>query len=175
MKKLLPIAVLVLALATFGGVAAQAANAVTADGPGSFLCSSTVSVNPVAYPDAVADQMWTTGNYFEPQAILGNVPQGVNIGAYHLVCDAATLPVQQIGSATAPVTGLDSAGQTIYFVDGQWWYPWDEPAVPAIGAMTMTALGLGGSGEVYDATAMAAYHADHPVNGNDLNVYHIWK
>lgn len=174
MKRLLPIAVLVLALAAFVGVAAQAANAGTDDWPGSFLCSSTV-VNPVAYPDAVADQMWTTGNYFEPQAILGNAPQGVNIGAYHLVCNAATLPVRQIGSATGTVTGFDSAGQTIDFVDGQWWYPWGEPAVPAVGAMTMTALGLGGSGEVYDATAMAGYHTDHPVNGNDLNVYHIWN
>lgn len=41
--------------------------------------------------------------------------------------------------------------------------------------MPKTAFGLGGSGEVYNATAMAAYHADHPVNSNDLNVYHIYE
>jgi hypothetical protein len=96
-----------------------------------YLCWNQSMVNPVAYDDNVADTMWTTGNYFEPQAILGNVVDGTNIGAYHLVCNA----------------GSD---------------------------YTKTALGLGGSGEVYDAVGMAAYHQDHPVNGNDLSVYHIW-
>jgi hypothetical protein len=41
--------------------------------------------------------------------------------------------------------------------------------------MTMTELGVGGSGEVYDAAAMTAYHVGHPVNADDLNVYHIWR
>lgn len=40
--------------------------------------------------------------------------------------------------------------------------------------MKMPDLGLGGSGEVYGADIMAAYHAAH-VGANDLNVYHIWK
>lgn len=97
----------------------------------SYLCWNRWMTNPVAYIDRTADTMWKTGNYVEPQAILGNVVGGTNIGAYHLVCNA-------------PAT------------------------------MTMTDLGLGGSGEVYNAAAMAAYHATHP-GGNDLNVYHIWK
>lgn len=54
----------------------------------SYLCWNHEMVNPVAYTDTVADEMWTTGNYFEPQAILGNVVEGTNIGAYHLVCNA---------------------------------------------------------------------------------------
>ncbi len=97
----------------------------------SYLCWNREMVNPVAYIDRTADEMWKTGNYLEPQAILGNVEGGTNIGAYHLVCNA-------------PAT------------------------------MRMTDLGLGGSGEVYGAEAMAAYHAAH-AGGNDLNLYHIWK
>ena len=54
----------------------------------SFLCWNKEMVNPVAYLDYIADQMWLTGNYFEPQAILGNVEGGTNLGAYHLVCNA---------------------------------------------------------------------------------------
>jgi hypothetical protein len=54
----------------------------------SFLCWNHDMVDPVAYTDKVADEMWTTGNYFEPQAILGNVEGGTNVGAYHLVCNA---------------------------------------------------------------------------------------
>lgn len=57
-------------------------------GPSTYLCWNHEMVDPVAYFDSVADQMWTTGNYFEPQAILGNVAGGTNIGAYHLVCNA---------------------------------------------------------------------------------------
>jgi hypothetical protein len=97
----------------------------------SYLCWNREMVNPVAYIDKTADQMWKTGNYLEPQAILGNVAGGTNLGAYHLVCNA-------------PAT------------------------------MHQTDLGLGGSGEVYSAEVMAAYHAEHS-GGNDLNVYHIWK
>jgi hypothetical protein len=41
--------------------------------------------------------------------------------------------------------------------------------------MQPTSEGLGGSGEVYSQSTMNAYHADHPVNGNDVNVYHIYK
>jgi hypothetical protein len=97
----------------------------------SYLCWNREMVNPVAYIDRTADEMWKTGNYLEPQAILGNVAGGTNLGAYHLVCNAP-----------AP--------------------------------MHQTDLGLGGSGEVYTAQAMAAYHAVH-AGTNDLNVYHIWK
>lgn len=53
-----------------------------------YLCWNREMVDPVAYTDKVADAMWKTGNYFEPQAILGNVEGGTNIGAYHLVCNA---------------------------------------------------------------------------------------
>lgn len=98
----------------------------------SYLCWNHDMVNPVAYIDKTADTMWKTGNYIEPQAILGNVVDGTNIGAYHLVCNAPT-------------------------------------------TMQKTALALGGSGEVYTADTVAAYHADHPVNGNDLNIYHIYE
>lgn len=112
--------------------AAPAAPAVPSDElVSSYLCWNRDMVNPVAYIDKVADTMWKTGKYFEPQAILGNVEGGTNIGAYHLVCNA-------------PAT------------------------------MKMTELGLGGSGEVYGADIMAAYHATH-AGGNDLNLYHIWK
>jgi len=97
----------------------------------SYLCWNREMVNPVAYIDRTADEMWKTGRYFEPQAILGNVAGGTNIGAYHLVCNA-------------PDT------------------------------MKVTGLGLGGSGEVYSAEAMLAYHAAH-AGMNDLNIYHIWK
>jgi hypothetical protein len=97
----------------------------------SFLCWNHEMVDPIAYVDKVADTMWKTGNYFEPQAILGNVVGGTNLGAYHLVCNAP-------------------------------------------GTMTMTGLGLGGSGEVYSAEVMTLYHQAHP-GVNDLNVYHIWK
>ena len=54
----------------------------------SYLCWNHEMVNPVAYTDKVADEMWKTGNYFEPQALLGNVAGGTNVGAYHLVCNA---------------------------------------------------------------------------------------
>lgn len=54
----------------------------------SYLCWNHDMVNPVAYIDKTADTMWKTGNYIEPQAILGNVVGGTNIGAYHLVCNA---------------------------------------------------------------------------------------
>lgn len=97
----------------------------------SYLCWNQQMVNPVAYLDPVADQMWTTANYFEPQAILGNVVGGTNIGAYHLVCNQPNL--------------------------------------------TPTGFGVGGSGEVYTADQMLAYHHDHPGTSNDLNVYHIYK
>lgn len=96
-----------------------------------YLCWNREMVNPVAYIDKTADAMWKTGRYFEPQAILGNVEGGTNIGAYHLVCNA-------------PAT------------------------------MKMTELGLGGSGEVYGADIMTAYHDAH-AGANDLNLYHIWK
>jgi hypothetical protein len=97
----------------------------------SFLCWNREMVNPVAYDDPVADEMWKTGKYLEPQAILGNVVDGTNIGAYHLVCNA-------------PAT------------------------------MKITDTGIGGSGEVYNALALDAYHHAHQ-GDNDLNVYHIWK
>lgn len=70
----------------------------------SFLCWNHDMVNPVAYIDKVADQMWQTGNYFEPQAILGNVEGGTNIGAYHLVCNAPST-MKPTGS------GLGSSGE----------------------------------------------------------------
>jgi hypothetical protein len=97
----------------------------------SYLCWNREMVNPVAYDDPVADEMWKTGKYLEPQAILGNVVDGTNIGAYHLVCNA-------------PAT------------------------------MKITDIGIGGSGEVYNALALDAYHHAHQ-GDNDLNVYHIWK
>ena len=59
----------------------------------SFLCWNREMTDPVVYQDAVADQMWQTGNYFEPQALLGNVAGGTNIGAYHLVCNAPSTVV----------------------------------------------------------------------------------
>lgn len=132
MKKLLLLLALV---ATFGAVAALTApvtKAVPGNDASSYLCWNHQMVDPVAYTDSVADEMWKTGNYIEPQAILGNVVDGTNIGAYHLVCNAPT-------------------------------------------TMQKTALALGGSGEVYTADTVAAYHADHPVNGNDLNIYHIYE
>jgi len=97
----------------------------------SYLCWNREMVDPVAYIDKVADELWTTGNYIEPQAILGNVVGGTNVGAYHLVCNAK-----------AP--------------------------------LAETEMSVGGSGEVYDAQAVREYHAEH-VDGNDLNLYHIWK
>jgi len=54
----------------------------------SFLCWNRWMTDPVAYEDRVADEMWATGNYLEPQAILGSVEGGTNLGAYHLVCNA---------------------------------------------------------------------------------------
>lgn len=60
----------------------------------SFLCWNREMVDPVAYVDKVADEMWQTGKYIEPQAILGNVPGGSNLGAYHLVCNAKAPLVQ---------------------------------------------------------------------------------
>src|SRR5690348_2407536 len=53
-----------------------------------YLCWNHEMTDPVAYEDAVADTMWATGTYFEPQAILGNVVGGTNIGACHRVCNA---------------------------------------------------------------------------------------
>lgn len=100
--------------------------------PGSYLCWNSWMTDPVAYPDAVADAMWTTGMYLEPKAILGNVTGGTNIGAYHLVCNAPS-------------------------------------------TLVATDVAIGGSGELYSPAAVAAYHHDHPVNGNDLNIYHVWK
>ncbi|HZR94873.1 MAG TPA: hypothetical protein VFA56_04215 [Gaiellaceae bacterium] len=97
----------------------------------SYLCWNREMAYPIAYPDAIADEMWKTGKYLEPFAILGNVVGGTNIGAYHLVC-----------------------------------------SVPS--TMKATGEGLGGSGEVYSAAEMKAYHAEHP-SGDDLNVYHIYK
>lgn len=97
----------------------------------SYLCWNRDMANPVAYIDHVADQMWPTGKYLEPVALLGNVVDGTNIGAYHLVC-------------TIPAGTAD------------------------------TGMSLGGSGEVYDAHVTALYHAEH-ADGNDLNIYHIWK
>lgn len=58
--------------------------------PSSYLCWNPWMVDPVAYLDSVVDDMWKTGNYLEPQAVLGNVVDGTNIGAYHLVCNAAS-------------------------------------------------------------------------------------
>lgn len=55
----------------------------------SYLCWNQTMVDPVEYIDKVADTMWLSGNYFEPQAVLGNVEGGTNIGAYHLVCNMA--------------------------------------------------------------------------------------
>ena len=175
MKRLLLVVALVFASAMIAGVASHTATAAGGDGPGSYLCWNTQMVDPVAYPDAVADAMWATGKYTEPQAILGNVVGGVNLGAYHLVCNGQTLPLPSIDPLAPPTAGLDNGGQRIVFEHGQWWYPTGEPATPALAMRTMIALGVGGSGEVYDAKTMAAYHVDHPANGNDLNVYHIWK
>src|SRR6478735_11233814 len=42
----------------------------------SFLCWNREMTNPVVYEDPVADTMWATGSYFEPQAILGTVEGG---------------------------------------------------------------------------------------------------
>ena len=67
----------------------------------SYLCWNREMVNPVAYIDKVADEMWATGKYLEPQALLGNVEGGTNIGAYHLVCNAP---------ATTKMTGLGLGG-----------------------------------------------------------------
>jgi hypothetical protein len=97
----------------------------------SYLCWNHEADNPVAYIDKVADQMWVTGNYFEPAAILGNVEGGTNIGAYHLVC--------KIPSGLAKTDAM-----------------------------------LGGSGEVYGLAENVGYHLTH-ADGNDLNLYHIWK
>lgn len=167
MKKIVLLGAL---LAAVGALAVPAARA-GPDGAGSYLCWNS-AMTPIAYPDAVADAMWATGAYFEPQAILGNVEGGTNIGAYHLVCNAALMmPVQNVEGAT----GIGDVGQVISFHDGQWWDQWGSPALAVANTMTLTEMGVGGSGEVYDAAAMAAYHVDHPVNGNDLNVYHIWK
>ena len=57
----------------------------------SYLCWNHEMANPVAYIDRVADQMWITGSYFEPAAVLGHVTDGTNIGAYHLVCNTTGL------------------------------------------------------------------------------------
>jgi len=132
MKKFVLLLALVATLGALAALTAPPTKAATGNDASSYLCWNHEMVNPVAYTDSVADEMWKTGNYFEPQAIHGNVVDGTNIGAYHLVCNAPT-------------------------------------------TMQKTAFGLGGSGEVYDAPAMAAYHADHPANGNDLNVYHIYE
>jgi hypothetical protein len=132
MKRLILLVAAVSLLAALAAFVAPATKAVTGDGPSSYLCWNHVMVNPVAYADTVADEMWTTGKYYEPQAIFGTVVDGTNVGAYHLVCNAPS-------------------------------------------TMQPTALGLGGSGEVYDAPAMAAYHTNHSLSGNDLNVYHIWE
>lgn len=134
MKRLLLALVLAAGFAVLAGTT-RVAPAAAGDGPSSYLCWNHEMVDPVAYLDTVADEMWATGKYFEPQAILGNVVGGTNIGGYHLVCNAPS-------------------------------------------TLTMTDLGLGGSGEVYTADAVAAYHADHPATStvkNDLNVYHIYK
>jgi hypothetical protein len=132
MKKLV---LLIALVATLGAVAALTAPAtkavVTGNDASSYLCWNHQMVNPIAYTDSVADVMWATGNYIEPQAILGNVVDGTNIGAYHLVCNAPS-------------------------------------------TMKPTGFGVGGSGEVYTADAMLAYHFGH-TGGNDLNVYHIYK
>ena len=84
--------ILLLALVTLVGsvVALTVPAATKASDPGSYLCWNHDMVNPVAYADTVADAMWATGKYLEPQAILGNVTDGTNIGAYHLVCNAPT-------------------------------------------------------------------------------------
>lgn len=70
----------------------------------SYLCWNHEMVNPIAYVDKVADTMWKTGNYFEPQAILGNVAGGTNVGAYHLVCNAPS-------TMTPTTLGLGGSGE----------------------------------------------------------------
>lgn len=63
-----------------------------------YLCWNRDMVNPIAYIDKTADEMWKTGNYVEPQAIIGNVVGGTNIGAYHLVCNApSTMHITEWG------------------------------------------------------------------------------
>ena len=110
MKKL----VLLLALVTLVGavVALSVPSPTKAVGndPGSYLCWNHDMVNPVAYDDTVADEMWKTGKYLEPQAILGNVVDGTNIGAYHLVCNApSTLKMTE--------TSLGGSGEVYSAVD----------------------------------------------------------
>ena len=77
---------------------------------GSYLCWNHVMASPVAYVDKVADAMWKTGNYFEPQAILGHVEGGVNLGAYHLVCNAPdTMKMTELGlGGSGEVYGADA-------------------------------------------------------------------
>jgi len=132
MKRLVLLIGIVAVLGAVAALTAPPTKAVTDDGPSTYLCWNSEMVSPVAYSDSVADAMWKTGKYLEPQAVLGNVAGGTNIGAYHLVCNAGS-------------------------------------------TLKVTALGLGGSGEVYAAEAMVAYHHDHPVADNDLNVYHVYK
>lgn len=88
MRRLLLLCGVIAALIALGAIAASTAAAEEETGPSSYLCWNHEMVNPVEYVDSVADEMWTTGRYIEPQAILRNVEGGTNIGAYHLVCNA---------------------------------------------------------------------------------------
>ena len=110
MKRLLTFAALLTALGVMAVAAAVVSAPAAADtGPSSYLCWNHDMTDPVAYLDTVADQMWATGKYIEPQAILGNVVGGTNIGAYHLVCNApATLKMtDQALGGSGEVYGAD--------------------------------------------------------------------
>ena len=82
MKRLLTVLAIVAASGAIVGLTVAEPTASAANGGSSYLCWNHEMVNPVAYLDSVADAMWATGKYIEPQAILGNVVGGTNIGAW---------------------------------------------------------------------------------------------
>lgn len=116
MKRLLILVGLVSALLALGAVAASVATA-GEEGPSSYLCWNHEMTSPVAYLDSVADEMWLTGKYYEPQAVLGVVEGGTNIGAYHLVCNAPeTLKITDLGiGGSGEVYGVEA--MTAYHAD----------------------------------------------------------
>ena len=75
-----------------------------------FLCYSTYQVDPGVWPLDVAKTLLTLG-YWQPYAVLGNVPGGTNVGAYHLVCNLAT------GQSVGPKSGYVGDGGTSYGSD----------------------------------------------------------
>lgn len=104
----LPVAVLAAsAVMVFGAAPASAQSS------GSFLCYS-VGGDPTYEPDQASALAGLHAGYWLPEAVPGNIPQGMgeNLGPYHLDCFDAPV-AGGFGNTTAAAQYADGAGNLL--------------------------------------------------------------